>query len=101
MSYQFRLNMPNNIVFGNNIGTLSFDDEKLSFTGNADESAKILFDFVVAQLNGHIQKLIIDEREMCAKLLDDFSKTEMVPVKNTWRMGLVAGANAIRARGEK
>ena len=41
-----------------------------------------------------------DEREACAKLLDDFSKTGMVPVKDTWRMGLIAGANAIRGRTE-
>jgi hypothetical protein len=41
------------------------------------------------------------EREACIKLLEDFSKTNMVPVKDTWCMGLIAGANAIRARGEK
>ena len=37
-----------------------------------------------------------DEREACAKLLDDFAKTGMVPVKDTWRMGVVAAANAVR-----
>jgi hypothetical protein len=37
-----------------------------------------------------------DEREACAKLLDDFAKTEMVPVKDTWRMGVMAAANAVR-----
>jgi hypothetical protein len=41
-----------------------------------------------------------DEREACIKLLEDFSKTGMVPVKDTWRMGLIAGANAIRGRTE-
>jgi len=40
-----------------------------------------------------------DEREANIKLLEDFSKTTMVPVKDTWRMGLIAGANAIRDRG--
>ena len=40
------------------------------------------------------------EREACIKLLEDFSKTQMVPVLDTWRMGLIAGANAIRARGQ-
>jgi len=40
-----------------------------------------------------------DEREANVKLLDDFAKTEMVPVKDTWRMGLIAGANALRAKG--
>ena len=38
------------------------------------------------------------EREACIKLLEDFSKTTMVPVVDTWRMGLIAGAHAIRAR---
>jgi hypothetical protein len=40
------------------------------------------------------------EREACIKLLEDFSQTQMVPVLDTWRMGLIAGANAIRARGQ-
>jgi len=39
------------------------------------------------------------EREACIKLLEDFSQTRMVPVVDTWRMGLIAGANAIRQRG--
>jgi hypothetical protein len=39
------------------------------------------------------------EREACIELLEDFSKTKMVPVVDTWRMGLIAGANAIRQRG--
>ena len=37
-----------------------------------------------------------DERASCAKLLDDFAKTEMMPVKDTWRMGVMAAANAVR-----
>jgi hypothetical protein len=39
------------------------------------------------------------EREACIKLLEDFSKTTMVPVVDTWVMGLIAGANALRQRG--
>jgi hypothetical protein len=38
------------------------------------------------------------EREACIKLLEDFSQTRMVPVVDTWRMGLIAGANALRQR---
>jgi hypothetical protein len=41
-------------------------------------------------------KVAKKEREACAKLLDDFSKTQMVPAKDTWRMGVVAAANAVR-----
>lgn len=40
------------------------------------------------------------EREACIKLIEDFSKTTMVPVRDTWVMGLIAGANALRARGQ-
>ena len=42
-----------------------------------------------------------DENEACEQHLRDFSQTRMVPVLDTWRMGLIAGANAIRARREQ
>jgi len=102
MSFQFRQNMPNHIVFGNEIGKLSFDDDKLIFTGNADESAKILFDFVVAQFNSHIQKLIVDEREACAKIADDLERKQYEAIgdpRHPEFKSLIG--NAIRARGEK
>jgi len=45
----------------------------------------------------HFAKLVRqDEQALCAKLLDDFAKTEMVPAKDTWRMGVMAAANAVR-----
>jgi hypothetical protein len=47
-----------------------------------------------------LRAAVLAEREACIKLLEDFSKTGMVPVKDTWRMGLIAGANAIRGRTE-
>lgn len=37
-----------------------------------------------------------DERAACAKLLDDFSNTQMIPVKDTWRSGVRMAANTIR-----
>jgi hypothetical protein len=49
-----------------------------------------------AQYIRQLQQAVLDEREACAKLLDDFSKTQMVPVKDTWRMGVMAAANAVR-----
>lgn len=61
-------------------------------------------DINVLKLIQHIENLYekgrADEREACIKLLEDFSKTDMVPAKDTWKMGLIAGANAIRARGK-
>jgi hypothetical protein len=63
---------------------------------------------IIKMLKRHIAKhsdedlraAVLAEREACIKLLEDFSKTGMVPVKDTWRMGLIAGANAIRGRTE-
>jgi hypothetical protein len=46
-----------------------------------------------------VNAAIAAEREACIKLLEDFSQTTMVPVVDTWRMGLIAGANALRQRG--
>jgi len=51
------------------------------------------------ELNVFAALVAAAEREACIKLLEDFSQTRMVPVVDTWRMGLIAGANAIRARG--
>jgi hypothetical protein len=45
-------------------------------------------------------RLMAAEREACIKLIEDFSKTTMVPVRDTWVMGLIAGANSLRARGQ-
>jgi hypothetical protein len=54
----------------------------------------------VAILQAYANLIAAAEREACIKLLEDFSQTSMVPVVDTWRMGLVAGANALRARGQ-
>ena len=43
-----------------------------------------------------VEQAVLKERDKCAQLLDDFAKTEMVPVKDTWRMGVMAAANAVR-----
>ena len=57
-------------------------------------------DINIIKLIQHIEDLYeqgrADERDKCAQLLDDFAKTEMVPVKDTWRMGVMAAANAVR-----
>jgi hypothetical protein len=56
--------------------------------------------YIAKHSDEDLQAAVLKEREACAKLLEDFSKTGMVPVKDTWRMGLIAGANAIRGRTE-
>ena len=65
-----------------------------------DTSGKPWSDSAIAHLERFAELVRQDEREACIKLLEDFSKTGMVPVKDTWRMGLIAGANAIRGRAE-
>ena len=49
-----------------------------------------------AELERFAELVRQDEQTSCAKFLDDFAKTQMVPVKDTWRMGVVAAANAVR-----
>ena len=63
-----------------------------------DERDKCAQDYLQDCCNA-VDAARLEEREACVKLLDDFAKTGMVPAKDTWRMGLIAGANALRARG--
>ena len=42
----------------------------------------------------------VAEREANAKLLNDFAKTTMVPVVDSFKAGLKAGAYAILSKGE-
>jgi hypothetical protein len=57
------------------------------------------FEFDYEQVVNFANLVAAAEREACIKLIEDFSKTTMVPVRDTWVMGLIAGANALRARG--
>jgi predicted nucleotidyltransferase len=56
--------------------------------------------YIAKHSDEDLRAAVLKEREACIKLLEDFSKTGMVPAKDTWRMGLIAGANAIRGRTE-
>lgn len=55
----------------------------------------------VAILQAYANVVAKYERDACIKLIEDFSKTTMVPVRDTWVMGLIAGANALRERGDR
>ncbi len=61
-----------------------------------DDESLTLYAFENFDLERFAQLVRQDEREANAKFLDDFAKTEMVPVKDTWRMGVMAAANAVR-----
>ena len=74
--------------------------EKLAIEAGIESVSDDLFYAYNENLERFAKLVRQDEREACIKLLEEFSKTGMVPVKDTWRMGLIAGANAIRGRAE-
>jgi hypothetical protein len=74
---------------------LAIDLERFAQLVRDDERAKCAAGYL-QDFCGAVDAGKIEEREACAKLLDDFAKTEMVPVKDTWRMGVMAAANAVR-----
>ena len=61
-----------------------------------DDESLTLYAFEEFDIERFAQLVHQDEREANVKLLEDFAKTEMVPVKDTWRMGVMAAANAVR-----
>ena len=74
------------------------DDEELERFAELvrdDERAKCASDYLQDCCDA-IDAARLGEREANVKLLDDFAKTSMVPVKDTWRMGVMAAANAVR-----
>ena len=68
-----------------------FEQWRLKYMRGTAASREIMELLALAFAGGRVA-----EREACAKFLDDFSKTQMVPVKDTWRMGVMAAANAVR-----
>ncbi len=63
----------------------------------SDEFCEAYKDGVPLEMMERFAELIrADEREKCAKLLDDFSNTRMVPAKDTWRYGVMMAANCVR-----
>jgi len=82
-----------NISFHNNgkeVGKLDFNGSALVFTGDAEESAKVFFDWIAQSFAGRLAEERKAEREACVKAADD-----------QWvRNPNVSGGDAIRARGE-
>jgi hypothetical protein len=81
------------------IGKLEIIDGALTFTGNADQSAKVFFNCVVECFLEYKKKIIADaaaaEREACAAICDAYGMPDGTsPTAETL-------AKAIRARGEK
>lgn len=54
------------------IGVLNFNGPEMTFTGDADESAKLFFDFIAKSFKERLEQERADEREQCAGLCDRF-----------------------------
>lgn len=84
-----------NITFhngGKQVGALDFNGPEMTFTGDADESAKLFFDFIAKSFKERLEQERADEREACAKVCMDVSS-------DITRFGTAAECvNAIRAR---
>ena len=62
-----------NISFHNNgkeVGKLDFNGSALVFTGDAEESAKVFFDWIAQSFAGRLEEERKSEREANAKQLD-------------------------------
>jgi hypothetical protein len=62
-----------NITFhrdGKQIGVLDFNGPEMTFTGDADESAKVFFDHIARSFKARLEQERADEREACAKVCE-------------------------------
>ena len=82
------------LVLQNYVSQIMTTEEREQFIRD-DERAKCAADYLQDCCDA-VDAARLEEREACVKLLDDFTKTEMVPAKDTWRMGVMAAANAVR-----
>lgn len=56
---------------GKQIGALDFNGPEMTFTGDADESAKLFFDLIARSFKARLEQERADEREACAKVCAD------------------------------
>jgi hypothetical protein len=75
---------------GEKVGTLDLNTDKLVFTGDAEESAKVFIDFIAKSFAKRLEEERQAEREAFAKLVEDWDSDSADPREI---------AAAIRARG--
>ena len=56
---------------GKHVGTLDFNGPEMVFTGDADESVKVFFDFIANAFKARLEQERADEREACAKVCEE------------------------------
>ena len=76
---------------GKQIGVLDFNGPEMTFTGDADESAKVFFDFIAKSFKARLEQERAEERRACEQIcIDMYLSADM----NTGE-----AAMAIAARG--
>lgn len=72
------------------VGALDFNGPEMTFTGDADESAKVFFDWVAKSFKGRLEQERAEEREACIRIMFDYCDDNDACEK---------AAELIRARG--
>jgi len=73
---------------GKQIGVLDFNGPEMVFTGDADESAKVFFDFIAGWFKGRLEQERADERElMSARIKELEHQAARYKVLRTWDLG--------------
>ena len=97
--FAFTDTKPNhNITFHNGekqVGALDFNGPEMVFTGDADESAKVFFDFIAKSFKGRLEQERADEREVIAQSLDKQADLACDDIDRQWAQEMAA---AVRAR---
>ena len=68
-----------NVTFSNedrNIGRLDFNGDVMVFEGDAEESAKVFFNYLAERFANRLKEEREAEREACAAFLDEYAKRD-------------------------
>lgn len=80
-----------NITFHNGdkqMGALDFNGPEMTFTGDADESAKLFFDFIAKSFKARLEQERVDERGlMSAQIKELEHQAARYKVLRTWDLG--------------
>ena len=70
------------------VGALDFNGPEMTFTGDADESAKVFFDFIAGWFKGRLEQERADERELLSARIKELEhQAARYKVLRTWDLG--------------
>ena len=73
---------------GKQIGVLDFNGPEMVFTGDADESAKVFFDFIAGWFKARLDQERADERELLSERIKELEhQAARYKVLRTWDLG--------------